>query len=123
MRKVIKVSDVRKLAALDCTYADAAGYLGISQSTFSRKLKEYPRLQEAWDQGRAIGRVSLRRKQYNLATTSAPMAIHLGKVILGQDDKKIVEHQGDGLKTKIDLSTLDADNRDKLRQLLTSGTD
>lgn len=50
------------------------------------------------EKGKAVGKVSLRRNQFKLAETNAPMAMFLGKNYLGQTDKQEVKTElgGDG---------------------------
>lgn len=81
----LDANEVRKLAALDCTYEDVAGWFGVSTKTVKRRMQE-PDLRAAWESGKAQGNVSLRRKQWKLAETNAAMAIFLGKNRLAQRD-------------------------------------
>lgn len=96
-RKPLEISlvELGKLAALHCTQEEAAGFLGVSKDTIKRRLKE-PKYREAWDNGMATGKVSLRRTQFRLAEKSATMAIFLGKQHLGQKDIVANELYGRG---------------------------
>lgn len=80
------------LAELNCTPEEAADFLGVAAPTLERWL-EHPELAVAWKRGAAKGRVKLRRAQLNLAKHSAAMAIHLGRLILGQN---VSEKKPDG---------------------------
>jgi len=93
--KLIKLSvdEVEKLAALQCTYQDAAGWFSVSLSTFKRRM-ESDDYREAWERGRDKGHVSLRRNQFDLSKKNATMAIFLGKQWLGQRDITTQEISG-----------------------------
>ena len=121
---IVNLSDVRKLAQLHCTQKEAAGQLSIGVVSFRKLLKDNDKVKVAWEQGLEQGKVSLRRKQSNLATNSAPMAIWLGKQYLGQDDKQTVQHTGadGGPIETVDVSQLNTDERRQLRKLLTVAT-
>ena len=94
----ISVEEVGKLAALKCTYADAAAWFDVSLSTFKRRMDdpELKELREAWDFGQGKGNVSLRRNQFKLSEKNATMAIFLGKQWLGQRDVHVNEMTGAG---------------------------
>lgn len=83
-------------AGLGCTVEEAGAVLGMSKSTLLRIFKRHPKAKEQWDMGQLLGNVSVRRKQFKLADTSAQMAIHLGKHRLGQHDKVTLGPDGDG---------------------------
>lgn len=114
---VVNLSELRKLARLKCTQKEAATSLGISISTFRNLLNTHSRFKEVWEGGLEEANISLRRKQFNLATTSAPMAIHLGKHYLNQAEKTVHEITGPEGEA-LDLSGWNRDDRDKLRKLL-----
>ena len=76
----IDPNDVEQLAALQCTYEEIAAFCGCDKSTISRNFAT------EINKGREAGKISLRRKQFKLADTSAAMAIFLGKNYLGQRD-------------------------------------
>lgn len=116
----INLDDVTRLAALQCSEAEAAAFFHCSVKKFKEILGTFEDVKQAWDEGREAGKTSLRRKQFRLASTSASMAIHLGKNILGQKDAVSMEHTGrnGGPIENIDLTKLDQDGRDKLRELL-----
>lgn len=113
----VDLSEVHKLAMLKCTQSEAAASLGISLPSFRKLLKTHERFKEVWETGLEEANISLRRKQFNLASTSAPMAIHLGKHFLGQSDKTIHEHTGPEGEP-LDLSGMDKHDRDTIRKLL-----
>ena len=80
-----KLPLVRKLASIQCTDEEIAAGLGCSQDTLARGRKREPDLDAAILEGRANGRMSLRRAQYRKAMDGNPaMLIWLGKQVLGQ---------------------------------------
>lgn len=73
----------------------------------------------AFEEGRQLGLVSLRRKQFSLAGINATMGVWLGRQYLGQREVVTNELTGrDGGPVEIDLSRLTKAERDELRQLL-----
>lgn len=93
---------VKKLANIQCTQDEIAGFLGISTRTFQRDEK----CMELYNQGRENGKISLRRMQWRHAEKSASMAIFLGKQYLGQRD--VVEEKNEGIdKVRELLQTLE----------------
>ena len=119
--KSVRLSDVRKLAMLQCTRTEAAACLGISQAKWRVLLNEDERVKKVWEEGFEKGKMSLRRKQLRLATSNAQMAIHLGKQYLSQTDSRSVEltGPGGGPLESVDLTKLSQDERRQLRTLLT----
>lgn len=87
-RKEIDIKLVEQLASIQCTDLEIAAICGVSHDTLLRRKNDDPAFLEAIEQGRAKGRVSLRRMQWKLAQQgNAAMAIFLGKNLLGQRDK------------------------------------
>jgi hypothetical protein len=84
--KSIDLQALEKLCALQCTQADIAGWFDVSLSTIERRQRD-PEFAAVMERGYARGRVSLRRKQMQLAEQgNATMLVWLGKQILGQRD-------------------------------------
>jgi AraC-like DNA-binding protein len=82
-RKVIDPEQVRKLAAIDCSYDEMAAIVGCNPSTLTRRFAQ------AIEKGRQEGCASLKRKQFETAMAGNPtMLIWLGKQRLGQTDKQ-----------------------------------
>jgi hypothetical protein len=80
----ISLDLVENLAAIGCTLDDIAGFVGVSKRTLQRRAQEEP-FCEALSRGHALGRVSLRRAQWNSAHAGNVQAlIWLGKQLLGQ---------------------------------------
>lgn len=72
---------------MQCTQEEIASFFKVSVSTIKR-LAATPEVRDILDRGAALGRISLRRQQFRLLKAgSVPMAIWLGKQILGQRDK------------------------------------
>lgn len=87
-----KLPLVRKLASIQCTDEEIAAGLGCSQDTLARGRKREPDLDAAILDGRANGRMSLRRAQYRKAMEGNPaMLIWLGKQVLGQRERAELE--------------------------------
>ena len=78
-----------KLCSLQCTLEEIAAFFSCSVDTIERWVKEqYGGLTfaEVYKRESEVGKISLRRHQFNLAAHNANMAIWLGKQILGQKD-------------------------------------
>lgn len=81
-KKQIDPEQVENLAAIHCTNEEIAAALGCSADTLTRRFAD--RIKK----GKARGRASLRRKQWELAQKgNATMLIWLGKQLLGQSDR------------------------------------
>ena len=81
------------LCGVQCTLAELAAHLGVSEDTIERAVKRERGMSFAdyFAQKRKAGFVSLRRKQWELAMAGNPtMLIFLGKQWLGQSDKQEV---------------------------------
>jgi hypothetical protein len=90
----IDLEQVEKLAAIQCTEAEIASVLGVSERTIERR-KQQPDFAEAMARGKARGRVSLRRNLWSLANKGQPAAnIFLAKNLLGYKDYLTNEHSG-----------------------------
>ena len=82
----INLAELEKLCALQCTQAEIADWFGVGSATIERRLRQ-PEYREVMERGYARGRISLRRKQMQLAEQGNPaMLIWLGKQYLGQRD-------------------------------------
>lgn len=79
--------ELRRLSVLHCTQSEIAAFFGVSLSCVEKRLATEPQMKAAWDEGRALGLISLRRQQTQLAEKgNATMLIWLGKQLLGQRD-------------------------------------
>lgn len=73
---------LEKLCEIQCTQKEMAYVLGVSTDTLNRNYSE------AMERGRAMGKLALRRAQWQNAVenNNVTMQIWLGKNILGQSD-------------------------------------
>lgn len=82
----LDIPQLEKLAAMQCSVAEVAAWFGVSETTIRNKLKQ-AQYGEAFNAGKAKGRVSLRRAQWDAAKKgSNTMLVWLGKQWLGQKD-------------------------------------
>lgn len=89
-RKTIDIELIKKLAAIQCTWEEICSIVEISRRTIERRYAQ------VIEDARNNGKMSLKRKQYEVAMSGNPqMLIWLGKQHLGQRDK-----------TEIDLARL-----------------
>lgn len=73
---------IMRMASCMCTVEEIAYVMGCSKDTIERNYMD------VLEEGRAKGRASLRRKQYEVAMTGdKSMLIWLGKQLLGQSEK------------------------------------
>jgi len=80
-KKDIDPEQVRKLAAIDCSYAEIAAVLNCDPKTLTNRFSQVIK------KGREEGCASLKRKQFELAQAGNPaMLIWLGKQRLGQKE-------------------------------------
>lgn len=80
--KPIDRNQVHKLAAMFCTDEEIADFFDCAESTLKRRFREELK------RGRSVGKMSLKRKQYDQAMGgNTAMLIWLGKQYLGQRDK------------------------------------
>ena len=97
------LEQVRKLAALQCTDDEIAAFFDVSVRTIERRRKDSDEFNDAVMQGKLLGRVSLRRRQYEAALGgNVAMLIWLGKNILGQAervDRRVVDRDGNDVQT------------------------
>lgn len=85
-----------KLCGLQCTKREIAEVMELSEDTIDRRCITERGVNFAvhWDQKASIGRVSLRRKQFEIAMGgNIVMLIWLGKQLLGQSDKLDSNHR------------------------------
>lgn len=83
----INLAELEKLAAMQCTDEEIAGWFGVSTRTIERRRKSRV-FAETMERGKAKGRISMRRAQLRvLEDGNATMGIWLGKQYLGQSDE------------------------------------
>src|SRR5262245_29011906 len=89
---------LQQLASIGCTKEEAASVLGCGKRTLLDHMRDEPELQEAWERGQDMGKVSLRRLQWRHAngagSSAVNMTIHLSKHRLGETDKAAIEMSG-----------------------------
>ncbi len=84
-KKKIDPEQVLKLAAINCSYDEMGSVLGCSPDTLERRFAGVIK------KGRDNGKMSLKRKQYEIAMSgNVTMLIWLGKIMLGQVEKQEV---------------------------------
>ena len=88
---------LRELCRLHVTRAEIGAFFGISVTTVEKRLED-PEFREAFDQGQADGKHSLRRAQLEAAMAGdRVMLIWMGKQLLGQrEPEQRLEHTGAG---------------------------
>lgn len=92
-KKQINKKQFIELCELQCTQEEIASFFDCSADTINNWCKaefgvKYSEVFKKYKQG---GKISLRRSQMKLAERSATMAIWLGKQMLDQEDRVIVE--------------------------------
>lgn len=101
--KYIDQTEFEKLCALQCTRDEICGFLEVSDKTLDNWCKRTYKDDEGAPLGfsavfklkRGMGKISLRRNQFQLAKKSAAMAIFLGKQYLGQTENGIRDDEQD----------------------------
>jgi hypothetical protein len=97
----VTASHLRRLAKLQCTINEAAAFFGISREHLHTRYLRVEELREAWDEGRQMGLLELRRLQWRHAqrpdASGVSMTIHLSKYWLGERTKPL-ENLAEALK-------------------------
>lgn len=95
----IDLEQLHKLAALMSTHEEIAAILGISRSTFARRMKDTPAVREAYESGHERYRTVLRRRMLSIGMSrrgdAGSMCIWLSKQALGMSDKAHLRVEGD----------------------------
>ncbi len=118
----IDLDELEKLCGMQCTDEEIAAFFGVSTKTIERR-RQVPKFREAMDQGRAKGRVSVRRSLFKQATAgNIAAAIFLAKNLLGYKDVVNTEHTGLAgqpiqISSKPDLTQLTDEELDQLRAI------
>ena len=116
----INIEAVERGAQLGCNPDELAVLAGISRSAFYERMDADPDLVAAIERGRAQGRESLRRLQWQAANAGNPaMLIWLGKQLLGQRDKtELTGAEGGPMQMQtvsLDVADLSPEQRAALR--------
>lgn len=87
-RKEIKQKEFENLCGIQCTKLEICAFFDVTDKTLESWCKRtyHAGFSEVFAQKRGMGKISLRRKQWQLAEKSASMAIWLGKQYLEQRD-------------------------------------
>ena len=121
-RVKIDLIELEKLCGIQCTDEEIASFFNVSKRTIERR-RDIEKFREAMDQGRAKGRVSLRRILFRQAANgNVAAAIFLSKNLLGYKDIVTNEHSGPNgsaiqLSTKPDYGQLTDEELQQLRTL------
>ena len=86
-----------KLCSLQCPLKEIASWFDCSEDTIERRVIETHGIKfaEYYEQRRGRGKISIRRKQYDVAMSgNVVMLIWLGKQYLGQSDKQEIDNSG-----------------------------
>lgn len=106
-----------KMAHIQGTRDEISYILGISNDTLERRLKErgYDTFGDWYKKYSAGGKMSLRRKQHELALSgNCSMLIWLGKQYLGQKDKQPDEVGDTVINNHFNASEIDVKDRVKI---------
>lgn len=97
--KKIEKNQFEAMCMVQCTLEEICLILGVTDKTLNKwcRLTYGATFSEVFRQKRELGRMSLRRAQFNLAKTNAAMAIFLGKNYLGQKDSADIEFNPESL--------------------------
>lgn len=88
-KKEFNQKQFEAMCAIQCTEEEICGIFDCDDVTLNRWCKDTygKRFSEVYKQKRQGGKMSLRRKQWEMAGKNPTMAIWLGKQWLGQTDK------------------------------------
>jgi hypothetical protein len=128
--------EIMELARVQCTQAEIAIHMGISPDNFSLRKRTDPKIQEAINRGRELGKLELRRKQFEVALGKSDfegkvvvppdrqLLIHLGKHILGQTDQlKLSGSEEEPVHVKIDYKKISDEELDTLEEILSKSVE
>jgi len=121
-RKEINWEEFDKLCGLHTTQEEIANWFSVSVDTIDRAVKREHKVgfAEYYAQKAAVGKVSLRRKQFELAQKGdKTMLIWLGKQHLGQSEKiaQKNEHSGPEGKPIETKGTVSVHVEERIKQL------
>lgn len=114
--KAIDQKQFEKLCSMLCTEIEIAGYFGVTHDTVNAWCKKtYKKtFEEAFAELSVLGKISLRRYQFQQAETNPTMAIWLGKQILGQRDIKDEPYTGEQITIINDVPETKVASKEKL---------
>jgi len=117
----IDLVELEKVCRLNCTMPEIAFYFNMPLRTLEDKFTNDEKVRNTIQKGRATGMLSLRRKQIQIMndTNSTPMAIWLGKQILGQKDRHEITQDINIEERKVlDISKLTDDDLNTIERML-----
>ena len=113
-RKEIDKKQFENLCGLQCTKEEICAFFEITDKTLDGWCKRTYNLgfSDVFREKRGIGRISLRRSQFELAKKNAAMAIWLGKQYLSQCDQVKIEVKKENnlLDVLTDAEEIDTDD-------------
>jgi hypothetical protein len=117
----IDLRELEKLSSLQCSDEEIAAWFGVSVRTIQTRRKQ-SLFAEAMRRGQARGRISVRRAQWRLLEAgNGPIAVWLGKNLLGQKDTMQITGANGGpvqTESKADFSLLSVEELRVLRASL-----
>jgi hypothetical protein len=115
-RKQIDKAQFEKLCILQCTITEMCGYFNCDDMTLNKWCRENydgKTFSEVFALKRGLGKISLRRYQFQQAEKNPTMAIWLGKQWLGQRDNIEVDNGNNELLSSLtQLVRKQIDNND-----------
>jgi hypothetical protein len=120
----IDLAELEKLCALQCTDEDLAAVFGVTVRTIERRRQRQAAFAAAMEQGRAKGRLSVRRSLFiQAANGNTAASIFLAKNLLGYRDVRSNQHSGpDGgpipIHNALDLARLTTEEFEQLQALM-----
>lgn len=114
-KKELDKEQFEKLCHMHATQIEICEFFNVDENTLNRWCKRTYKagFSQVFKQKRQGGKMSLRRKQWNLAEKNASMAIFLGKNYLGQSDNPNEEHgTSAGDEITINIYPAEADHED-----------
>ena len=101
-RVEIDKEQLKQLCKLNCTVEEIGAFFDCNKKTIERRMHDDPELKEIIQQGRELGKISIRREQYKIMENgNAAMAIWLGKQYLGQRDRSEIEVNSESLEVAL----------------------
>lgn len=90
----INLDQLKTCGMIHCTHEEIAAFFNCTRRTIIKKLKK-PEVLQAFEDGKLLGRVNLKRNSWRLAqahgSSAVNMTIYLRKQWLGETDKSAVE--------------------------------
>lgn len=88
------LTQIEAAGQFNATPEEMAAYIDVPVKDVRHWLEVHPDFARAYERGQQKARLKLRQTQFKLAEKNAPMAIFLGKTMLGQEDKQSVSLTG-----------------------------